>query len=327
MVIFKTALMTLFRLKLQVYCCVFISLLNVNGAYAKGSDAFIVPIKPLNNLTLIQLNQIALGKKLFNDKSLSLNKKMSCATCHIASKGYADGQAFSKDNAGTYKEYNTPSIQYSVYNYYFTWTGRFYSLQEHLDFLITNATLMNRDWHDLVKQLINSTGYGQQFSQAGYSEISRQSISDAIISFERSLAKPSRLDLYLLGDRTQLTDEEITGFSLFKKSGCISCHQGINLGGNIRQQFGVMKPYFTDTVTKKRDLGYFNISKNKDDINFFRVPSLRNVSQTAPYFHDASASSLEQAIRVMFSYQLGVDASKEEVLSIKSFLMTLEPVE
>jgi len=315
------------RLKLQLFSFFFIYFVSINSAYAKDSDAFIIPIKPLNHLTSLQLNQISLGKTLFNDKTLSQNKKMSCATCHIASKGYADGQAFSKDNAGIDKAYNTPSIQYSVYNYYFTWTGRFYSLQEHLDFLITNTTLMNRNWDDLVEQLKNDTLYIELFNQAGYDKVSRQSISDAILSFERSLAKPSRFDYYLLGDHWQLTEQEIAGFSLFKKSGCISCHQGVNLGGNIRQQFGVMKPYFTDSITKKRDLGYFNTSKNNNDINFFRVPSLRNVSQTAPYFHDASASSLEQAIEVMFSYQLGVNASKEEVLSIKSFLMTLEPLE
>lgn len=291
---------------------------------AENYDAFVKPIKPINDLTTTQLKQIALGKTLFGDHNLSQDKKMACTTCHIPSKGYADGLPFSKDNTGLEKEYNTPSISYSIYNYYHTWTGRFSNLQTHLDFLMTNKTLMNRDWPSLTSQLKNDKTYPQLFKQSGYDEISKASITDAIVKFEASLARPARFDLYLLGDKTQLSAQEIRGYSLFKESGCVSCHQGVNLGGNLKQRFGVMKPYFKDKKGRKRDLGYFNTSKNKDDINFFRVPSLRNVTLTAPYFHDASAQTLEEAIEIMFTYQLGVNATKQDVEDIKSFLSSLE---
>lgn len=302
-------------------------LTSFNNYGADHIKSFITPIKPIKELTTIQRNKISLGKTLFEDKALSRNKKMSCASCHLASKGYADGNRFSKDNVGIDKIYNTPSIEYSVYNYYFTWTGAFTSLHEHLDSLMTNKTLMNRDWNKLTQQLMNDPIYSDLFARAGYDVINQFAISDAIISFEKSLAKPSRLDLYLLGDNSQLTSEEISGFELFKSSGCISCHQGINIGGNIRQKFGLMSPYFKTDNVKERDLGFFNISRNNEHINYFRVPSLRNVGNTAPYFHDGSAATLEEAIAIMYSYQLGIEASEDDILSIKVFLESLEPIQ
>jgi len=289
--------------------------------------SFITPIKPLKELTTLQRNKVILGKVLFEDKELSKSKNMSCASCHISSKGYADGHRFSKGNTGADKIYNTPSIEYSVHNYYFTWTGAYTSLYEHLDFLVTNKAMMNRGWNGLIQQLINDSVYADLFAKAGYDAINRLSISDAIIAFEKSLAKPSRFDLYLLGDHSQLTSDEISGFELFKSSGCISCHQGINIGGNIRQKFGVMKPYFKNSTVKKRDLGFFNISRKNEHANYFRVPSLRNVGNTAPYFHDGSAATLEEAISIMYSYQLGIEASKNDILSIKVFLESLEPIQ
>ena len=193
--------------------------------------------------------------------------------------------------------------------------------------MIKDEKVMNRSWYGLIDQLIKVEKYKNLFKQSDYESISRTTVNDAIIQYQKTLAKQSRFDLFLLGDKTKITKKELTGFNLFTNSGCISCHQGINLGGNLRQKFGVMKHYFSDKTTDKRNLGYFNISNKKEHLNFFRVPSLRNVSQTAPYFHDASAKTLEEAIRIMFSYQLGVEASEEDILSIKSFLESLEPIE
>jgi len=312
---------------LHFFVFFFLFLTSFNSYGDSHIKSFITPIKPLKKLTTLQHNKVILGKVLFEDKALSKNKKMSCSSCHMSSKGYADGKRFSKDNAGVNKIYNTPSIEYSVYNYYFTWTGAFNSLYEHLDFLMKNSTLMNRNWDELTQQLTNTPIYKDLFTKAGYDVINRLSISDAIINFEKSLAKPSRFDLYLLGDNSQLTNDEVSGFELFKNSGCISCHQGINIGGNIRQKFGVMKSYFRTDTTKRRDLGFFNVSNKDEHKNYFRVPSLRNVGNTAPYFHDGSAATLEDAISIMYSYQLGIEASKDDILSIKSFLESLEPIQ
>lgn len=305
-------------------CCLL--LLSSSNYAAYSNKTFITPIKLSPQLTPIQTNKVILGNTLFEDKNLSNNKELSCSSCHIMSKSYSDNLPFSKNNIGKNTQYNTPSVEYSIYNYYFSWTGQFYNLQDHISAIMSNNKIMNRNWDELVQQLNNDKTYQQLFSAAKYDSISQHAINDAIINYIKSLAKQSRFDLFLLGDKSKLSKKEIAGFNLFKSSGCVSCHQGTNLGGNVRQKFGLMKSYFNNNKIKQRDLGFFNITKNEDDFNFFRVPSLRNVTNTAPYFHDASADNIEEAIKIMFSYQLGIKASEQDILSIKSFLESLEPI-
>ena len=313
--------MTILR---RFICCCFL-FLSFNNYAAYNNKTFITPIKPFPKLTTFQSNKVILGQILFEDKNLSSNKELSCSSCHGISKAYADNVAFTKNNMGEDNQYNTPSVEYSIYNYYFSWTGKFYDLQDHISAIMSNSKIMNRDWKELVQQLDGDKTYQRLFDVANYDLISQSTINDAIINYIKSLAKQSRFDLFLLGDKSKLSKKEIAGFDLFKSSGCVSCHQGTNLGGNIRQKFGLMKSYFINNI-KQRDLGFFNTTKNEDDVNFFRVPSLRNVTNTAPYFHDASADTIEEAIKIMFSYQLGINASKEDILSIKSFLESLEPI-
>jgi len=284
--------------------------------------------EPLLPLNIIKMNQekVKLGKLLFNDVLLSKSKMFSCASCHHANKAYSDGKAFSLGTDGKLLSMNTPSLEYMGLNYYFTWTGKFSSLNNHLDMLITSPKIMNNTWETIIKRLSSNKDYPQLFSQAGYSNISQNSVRNAIISFELSLSRPSRFDLYLKGDTQQLTTEEIKGYQLFKDYGCSSCHQGMNIGGNMRQKFGVMRAYFNENNLKLRDYGYFNTSKKENDKYYFRVPSLRNVSKTAPYFHDASAKTLKKAIRIMFKYQLGIFPSDQDVENIEAFLKSLDAV-
>jgi cytochrome c peroxidase len=270
--------------------------------------------------------KIQLGKRLFEDPNLSHSGEMSCATCHKANMGFSDGRDFSLDNQGNPLPFNTPSIQYIAYNYYFGWTGKFPRLQDHLDALMLNPKLMNQNWAKISQELSADEKYKASFLNAGYSEISRSSISDAIIQYEYSLAKPSRYDSYLLGDTQKLTKYEQQGYTLFKEFGCTSCHQGINLGGNLRQKFGLMKDVFSNKeTTKNRDYGYFTTTQREEDKFYFRVPSLRNVSNTAPYFHDGSAKTLYQAVEIMFINQLGIKPKQTDLELIIAFLHTLEP--
>ena len=155
--------------------------------------------------------------------------------------------------------------------------------------------------------------------------IKSETIKEAIATFERSLITPnSRFDRFLRGDRGSLTDEEKDGYGLFKSYGCASCHQGMNAGGNIFQKFGVMGNYFADRGKEtKADLGRFNATGDQADRHVFKVPSLRNIALTAPYFHDGSASSLEEAVEVMSKYQLGRRLPPEDVARIVAFLKTL----
>lgn len=272
--------------------------------------------------------KLALGKRLFHETRLSANGKMACSKCHPLDKYTADGLDFSLGADGKPLDYNTPSINYASLNLYLGWLGNISDLRQHLEVLIHNPTEMDTTWPNIIKRLEKAEGYSQQFAQSGYSAIDTDSITDAIIAFEISLVKPSRFDLYLLGEIKQLNAQEIKGYQLFKDYGCIACHQGMNIGGNIRQTFGVMNSYYdSQKVVKYRDFGYFNITQHDDDKFLFKVPSLRNVAQTAPYFHDASAKTLEQAIRVMFKFQLGLSPQEAEIQAIASFLHTLDSLE
>jgi len=284
--------------------------------------------EPLLPLELFEhtKTKIQLGEQLFNDVLLSKNKIFSCASCHHKNTAYADAKAFSLGADGKILPMNTPSLEYVGLNYYFTWTGKFSNLNKHLNMLITNPKIMNNSWETIINRLTDIKKYQHLFTLSGYQNIDQQTISDALITFLLSLPKLSRFDLYLKGDKNQLTSNEIKGYQLFKDYGCSSCHQGVNIGGNMRQKFGVIRPYFIEQEVQKRDYGYFNTSKNEVDKYFFRVPSLRNVSRTAPYFHDASANTLQKAINVMFKYQLGILPNDEDVQDIEAFLKSLDAI-
>jgi cytochrome c peroxidase len=150
-------------------------------------------------------------------------------------------------------------------------------------------------------------------------------IKDAIIAYELSLTTPNaRFDRFLRGDKKALTASEKEGYQLFKGYGCISCHQGMNVGGNLFQPFGIIGNYFTDRgKVTHADLGRFNVTQDEADRHVFRVPSLRNVALTPPYFHDGSAQTLEKAIAVMVKYQLGRPLEQEQIERIAQFLRTL----
>lgn len=163
------------------------------------------------------------------------------------------------------------------------------------------------------------------FKDAYPDGLQAKNIQDAIAAFERSLITPNaRFDKYLRGDQTALSADELQGYRLFKQYGCIACHQGINVGGNMFQQFGIMGDYFKQRGNlTEADLGRFKVTNNPADKHFFKVPSLRNIALTAPYFHDGSARTLNDAVDVMFKYQLGRSAPAQDKELIIQFLHTL----
>ena len=272
-------------------------------------------------------DRVALGQRLFEDPILSDSGEIACSDCHMADHAFGDGKAFSSDNKGSPLAYNTPSISYAVLNQYFTWTGKFPRIEDHLDQLIESPIILNSTWPEVAARIAANADYPDQFKNAGYEAIDRLSISDAIIQYETHLAQPSRFDYYLMGNKRILSQKEIRGYQLFKDYGCISCHQGSNLGGNLRQKFGIIFPYYPKASTaNQRDFGYFNQTQADEDRFFFRVPSLRNVAQTAPYFHDASASTLEEAIKIMFRHQLGLSGIPKDIDDIRAFLNSLDGI-
>ena len=184
---------------------------------------------------------------------------------------------------------------------------------------------MGSTWDEVIAKLEQDAVYRRDFVDIYPEGIRPSTVKDAIATFERSLITPNgKFDRFLRGEKHALDAEELAGYELFKNLGCVSCHQGMNVGGNMYEKMGLFGDYFaTRGNVQKVDYGRYNITRNEEHRYEFRVPSLRNVALTAPYFHDASASTLEQAVVMMGKYQLGVDLSKDEANKIVRFLDTL----
>ncbi len=188
-----------------------------------------------------------------------------------------------------------------------------------------NPVEMGSNWPEVLAKLELDDAMLKAFKDAYPDGLQAKNIQDAIAAFERSLITPNaRFDKYLRGDQTALSADELQGYRLFKQYGCIACHQGVNVGGNMFQQFGIMGDYFKQRGNlTEADLGRFNVTKSPADKHFFKVPSLRNIALTAPYFHDGSARTLNDAVDVMFKYQLGRSAPAQDKELIIQFLHTL----
>jgi len=289
---------------------------------SEASDALTVPIALRRDL---DPEKVALGRKLFHDPQLSRNNQISCASCHNLRNGGVDGQPRSIGVNGTIGVINAPTVLNTGFNFRQFWDGRAATLEDQVDEPIQSPDEMGSSWDEITGKLKHSSEYVQAFHRIYGNEIRREQVKDAISSFERSLVTPnSRFDRYLRHEVNGLTPREEEGYRLFQSLGCSSCHQGINLGGNMFQKLGVMAPYFEDRghVTKA-DLGRFNVTGDARDIYMFKVPTLRNVALTAPYFHDGSAATLDSAVRMMAKYQLGRKLSGDEVELIVEFLKTL----
>jgi cytochrome c peroxidase len=294
-------------------------------APARANAARSEPIKPIPQMVRVDRKIVALGRKLFEDPQLSRDNQVSCASCHSFAKGGADARARSLGVNGLEGGINAPSVFNCGFNFRQFWDGRAGSLEEQIDGPIQAPKEMASSWDDIVRKLKISAPYVAAF-QAIYPEgIQRETIKDALAEFERSLITPNaRFDQYLRGNESILSAAEKSGYHKFKVFGCISCHQGVNVGGNMFETFGVMGDYFaTRGHVTKDDLGRFNVTGREQDRYVFRVPSLRNVALTAPYFHDGSAATLKEAVGVMAEYQLGRALSAEDIEEITQFLRTL----
>ncbi|MDR3404210.1 MAG: cytochrome c peroxidase [Chthoniobacter sp.] len=283
------------------------------------------PVRPLPQHIAIDPAKAKLGAKLFFDPQLSGDNSVSCASCHHFDHGGADYGAHSTGVASQVGGINSPSIFNLEFDFRYNWNGAAETLYQHLDLPMRNPVVMATDFPKIVEKLKQSGDYPQQFRAVFHEGLTEQTVKDALVEYERSLITPNcRFDKWLRGDQRALNTQEIEGYRLFKSLGCTSCHQGVNIGGNLFQKFGVMGDYFTDrgNITKA-DFGRFNLTNEESDRFVFRVPSLRNVAMTAPYFHDGSAATLPEAVRVMARYQLGRTISEDEISRIVAFLSTL----
>lgn len=283
------------------------------------------PITPIPLDLKLDTRKVALGRRLFHDPQLSHDDKISCSSCHNLATGGVDRLRRPIGIGGKEGEINTLTVFNSGFNFRLFWDGRAATLEDQIDFQLQDPADMGSTWPEVIAKLDKDSAYRRDFAVIYKEQIKPQNVKDAIATFERSLITPnSKFDRYLRGDKHALDSSELAGYDLFKSLGCISCHQGRNVGGNLYERLGLVADYFKHRGNvQKVDFGRYNVTKDEADRYEFRVPSLRNVALTAPYFHDASASTLDGAVIIMGKYQLGVDLRDEEVAKIVKFLNTL----
>ena len=294
-------------------------------ASAQAQAPLAEPILPVPQAHKEDARKAALGGKLFNDPRLSGDNTVSCASCHNLSKGGADVSPLSKGLKGRQGQVNAPTVLNSSMNFRQFWDGRASSLEEQVAGPVHDPNEMGSNWAEILEKLNKDSALSTEFKSVYRDGVTGKNIADALSSFQRTLITPNaRFDRHLRGEKNVLSTDELRGYQLFKSYGCVACHQGVNVGGNMFQTFGVMGDYFGKRgKPTEADLGRYNVTKNVNDKHSFKVPSLRNVALTAPYFHDGSAKTLSEAVDVMFQFQLGRQASAQDKELIIKFLHTL----
>jgi cytochrome c peroxidase len=267
-------------------------------------------------------DKVNLGRMLYYDARLSRGQDVSCNSCHALDKYGVDDEALSTGFKGQKGARNSPSVYNAAGHFVQFWDGRAATVEEQAKGPILNPREMAMPGEKRVIAVLRSMPeYVEAFQKTfpgAKDPLTFDNVAQAIGAFERKLVTASRWDKFLGGDQAALTDQEKAGLNTFLDTGCQACHSGAFLGGSVFQKMGAVKPY-PDT----RDLGRFDVTKEDADKQVFKVPSLRNVEKTAPYYHDGSVKTLDDAVAKMGDYQLGRSLSPAEVTSIISFLKTL----
>jgi cytochrome c peroxidase len=282
-------------------------------------------VRPIVPIPGLDARKVELGRALFADARLSDDDTISCASCHVLSAGGADGRRVSVGVRGATGTLNAPTVLNAALDFRQFRDGRVDSLEEQIDGPVTAEHEMASSWPQVVARLAGDPDMAQRFSAIYSDGISQRGIRDAIATFERSLVTPdSRFDRFLRGESGAIGAPAREGYRLFKIHGCVACHQGVNLGGNLYQKFGVMRPYYdASRPARVQDLGRFNLTGLPEHRHEFKVPGLRNVALTAPYLHDGSVASLAEALRLMARHQLGFELPDDDVTRIMAFLESL----
>lgn len=277
-------------------------------------------ITPLPTSIPYDKEKAILGKQLYMDTSLSKDGKVSCNTCHDLKKYGVDNEIFSIGADGVLDEpFNSPTTFNSVFNFVQFWDGKAKNLADQAKNPFINPKEMAlKDEAEVVKRVEANAKYKASFDKI-YGEITMQNITDAIAEFEKTLITPnSPFDRYLNGDENAISSQAKRGWEAFKSNGCVACHQGQNVGGTMYQKIGIFEPY-----PNQENLGRYEITKIESDKMVFKVPSLRNVAKTAPYYHDGSIPTLDACVQFMAYYQLGRFLDQQTVDDIVAFLESL----
>lgn len=264
-------------------------------------------------------NKAKLGKGLFFDPILSVDESISCSSCHNLPGNGANQTSYSFGVNGSEGNINSPTVLNARFNFVQFWNGRAKDLKDQALGPITNPMEM-ADIIENVLNKLNNSKYKKEFESIYKEGVTKDNLADAIAEFEKALITPnSRFDRYLRGEINAINEQEKRGYETFKDLGCISCHNGIGVGGNMYQRIGIIEPYKQDKDLK----GRFEITHRDRDVNVYKVPSLRNIELTAPYFHDGQSQTLKDAVRKMQVLQLGIRPKKNYTSDIEAFLKTL----
>jgi cytochrome c peroxidase len=264
------------------------------------------PITPVPEPPPADSLKVALGERLFGDPRLSRGNRRKCSSCHDLGTNGASRNVHDTALSGSLLSLNTPTVFNSSLSFRLGWEGEIRTLEAHAAATLENPWIMGSRIDEVVGKLSRDSILVRQFESAYGHGPDPASVLDAIATFERSLVTPgSRFDRWLAGDTAALSAQQLDGYRLFKSLGCVSCHQGVNVGGNLFQQHGIFHP----------------LARAEPEI--LRVPSLRNVATTAPYFHDGSSPSLDDAVRKMATAQLNLTLTDQQVDEIVAYLRSL----
>jgi cytochrome c peroxidase len=281
----------------------------------------VLPLEASSEANPVTEAKIELGRLLYFDPRLSRNQEISCNSCHDLASFGVDGRPTSPGHGGQLGQRNSPTVYNAAFQIAQFWDGRAADVEEQAKGPILNPVEMAmRSEADVLAVLRSIPDYEPLFRAAFPAEedpVTYDNVARAIGAFERRLVTPGRFDAFLRGETGALRDREVEGFAVFMEAGCTTCHMGPGVGGDRFQKLGVVKDY------PLSDAGRFEVTGAESDRFVFKVPSLRNVAETGPYFHDGSVPSLEDAIRTMAEYQLGRSLEAEELASIEAFLRSL----
>jgi cytochrome c peroxidase len=280
-----------------------------------------LPVEASNPENAVTPAKVALGRILYYEPRLSKNHDVSCNTCHLLDRHGVDGLPTSTGHREQRGDRNAPTVYNAALHIAQFWDGRAADVEEQAKGPVLNPIEMAMPSEEVVVAVLDSIpGYAPLFTAAFPDEedpISYDNMARAIGAFERKLLTPSPFDAFIAGDDNALSDEQLAGLDAFVSAGCTTCHQGAAIGGGLYQKLGVIKPYPTE------DPGRMKITGDEADQRVFKVPSLRNIAKTGPYLHDGSIQELDDMIRIMAEYQLGIPVDDAQVSAIEAFLESL----
>lgn len=285
------------------------------------------PIRPIMAITDVNPKKVELGYNLYHDTRLSVDNTVSCATCHGLNTGGVDNLKYSKGVAGNMGGVNAPTTYNAVFNFVQFWDGRAKTLAEQAAGPPLNPVEMaSTSFDEIIAKLAQDKQMVEAFKGLYPDGITEANITNAIEEFERTLVTPnSQFDKWLTGNDEALTSEELRGYELFKANNCATCHVGANLGGESYELMGLRQHYFQARGTEltEEDNGRFKQTQDERDRHRFKVPGLRNIELTWPYYHDGTRATMEEAVRDMAFYQYDTELNDAEVAAIVAFLRTL----